>query len=138
MRVSWKRLRKLYFDRIAEHVERLAHHAVRGELWEKAVEYLHQAGKKAACRSATQEAIAYFEQALEVLKHLPEDQQTIEKAINIRVDLGPALVSTKGFPATEVEENYTRARVLCEQLGETPQIFPVLWGLARMHDTAGS
>ena len=100
--------------------------------------YLHQAGKKAAGRSATQEARAYFEQALDALKHLPEDHSTIEKAINIRVDLGPVLVATKGFPATEVEENYTRARKLCEQFGETPQLFPVLWGLARMHDIAGS
>ena len=101
------------------------------------MEYLHQAGKKAASRSATQEAIAYFEQALDALKHLPESRQTIEKAINIRVDLGPALISTSGFPAPEVEENYTRARVLCERLGETLQLFPVLWGLARMHDTRG-
>ena len=130
-------IEKLYSDRISEQIELLAHHAFRGELWEKAVDYLHQAGKKAAGRSATREAIAYFEQALEALKHLPEDHSTIEKAINIRVDLGPALVSTKGFPATEVEENYTRARVLCEQFGETPQLFPVLWGLARMHDTRG-
>ena len=130
-------IEKLYSDRISEQIELLAHHAFRGELWEKAVDYLHQAGKKAAGHSATREAIAYFEQALEALKHLPEDHPTIEKAINIRVDLGPALVSTKGFPATEVEENYTRARVLCEQFGETPQLFPVLWGLARMHDTRG-
>ena len=130
-------IEEIYFDRIAEHVERLAHHAVRGELWDKAVEYLYQAGKKATSRSATQEAIAYFEQALDVIKHLPDGKQTIEKAINIRVDLGPTLISMKGFGATEVEQNYARARVLCEQLGETPQIFPVLWGLARMHDVRG-
>jgi class 3 adenylate cyclase/predicted ATPase len=130
-------IEEIYFDRIAEHVERLAHHAVRGELWGKAVEYLHQAGKKAADHSATRESIAYFEQALEVLGHLPQDQQTIKEAIDIRVDLGPALIATKGFPATEVEKNYSHARELCEQLGETPQLFPVLWGLARMHDTRG-
>ena len=130
-------IERLYPDRLSEHVELLAHHASRGELWEKAVDYLHQAGKKAAGRSATQEAIAYFEQALEALKQLPESHQTLEKAISLRVDLGPALISTKGFGAPEVEENYTRARVLCEQLGETPQLFPVLWGLARMHDIRG-
>ena len=90
-------IERLYPDRLSEHVELLAHHASRGELWIKAVDYLHQAGKKAAVRSATQETIAYFEQALEVLKHLPEDKQTIEKAINIRVDLGPALIATSGF-----------------------------------------
>jgi predicted ATPase len=130
-------IEKLYSDRLAEQVELLAHHASRGELWGKAVDYFHQAGKKAAGHSATREAIAYFRQALEAVEHLPEGPPTLEKAINIRVDLGPALISTKGFPATEVEENYTRARVLCEQIGATPQLFPVLWGLARMHDTRG-
>jgi predicted ATPase len=123
-------IEKLYSDRLTEHVERLAHHASRGELWEKAVEYLHQAGKKAAVRSATQEAIAYFEQALEALEHLPESRPRIEKAIDIRVDLGPVLIATKGFQAPDVEENYSRAHALCEQFGETPQLFPVLWGLA--------
>jgi predicted ATPase/class 3 adenylate cyclase len=126
-----------YQDRITEQIERLAHHALRGNLWEKAVEYFHQAGKKAATRSATQEAIAYFEQALEVIKQLPEGKQTIEKALNIRVDLGPALIATSGFSAHEVEENYSRARELCEQLGDTPKLFPVLWGLARAHDVRG-
>jgi predicted ATPase len=130
-------IEKLYSDRLTEQVELLAHHASRGELREKAVEYLHQAGKKAVARSATQEAIAYFEQALDVIKHLPEGKQTIEKTIDIRVDLGPALIAATGFAAPEVEENYNRARELCERLEETRQLFPVLWGLARMHDSRG-
>ena len=74
---------------------------------------------------------------MDVIKHLPEVKQTIETAINIRVDLGPALIVTRGFSAIEVEENYTHARELCEQLGETTQLFPVLWGLARVHDSRG-
>jgi predicted ATPase/class 3 adenylate cyclase len=130
-------IERLYPDRLSEHIELLAHHASRGELWEKAVEYLHQAGKKAASRSATQEAIAYFEQTLDALKHLPESRQTIEKAIDIRIDLGPALIGAWGFGAPEVEENYTQARASCEQLGGTPRLFPVLWGMARMHDVRG-
>ena len=130
-------IEKLYADRLIEQVERLAHHSVRAELWEKTVEYLHQAGKKAAVRSATQEAIAYFEQALEALEHLPESRQRIEKAIDIRVDLGPVLIATKGFQAPDVEENYSRAHALCEQFGETPQLFPVLWGLAMARNLRG-
>jgi predicted ATPase len=130
-------IEKLYSDRLTEQVERLAHHASRGELREKALHYLHQAGSKAAARSATAEAIAYFKQGLQVLGQLPESRQMISKAIDIRVDLGPALIATVGFSAPEVEENYTRARVLCDRLGETQQLFPVLWGLARMHDTRG-
>jgi class 3 adenylate cyclase/predicted ATPase len=127
----------LYPDRLSEHVELLAHHASRGELWEKAVEYLQQAGKKAASRSAALEAIAHFEQALQALNHLPENRQTIEQAIRIRVDLGPLLIVTLSFAAIEVEENYTKARELCDRIGNTSQLFPILWGLARMHDTRG-
>ena len=130
-------IERLYPDRLSEHIELLAHHASRGELWEKAVEYLHQAGKKAAARSANQEAVAYFRQALDALRHLLETSETIEKAINIRVDLGPVLTALWGFGAPAVEENLKHAQVLCEQFGETPQLFPVLWGLARMHDTRG-
>ena len=74
-------IERLYPDRQGEHVELLAHHAARGELWEKAVEYLHQAGKKAVTRSAAREAIAYFEQALAALEHLPDGRQTVERAI---------------------------------------------------------
>ncbi|TMA94135.1 MAG: zinc-ribbon domain-containing protein [Deltaproteobacteria bacterium] len=130
-------IEKLYSERLSEQVERLAHHALRGELWEKAVEYLHQAGNKAAARSATQEAIAYFEQALDALKPLPESRHTIEKTIDIRIDLGPTVISKGGFGGTDVEENYTKARELCERLGNTPRLFPVLWGLARFHDVRG-
>ena len=72
-------------------VERLAHHAVRGELWEKAVHYLRQAGLKAAARSALQDARAWFEQALGVLEALPESPSTLEQAFEIRLELRPVL-----------------------------------------------
>jgi predicted ATPase len=58
-------IEELYPERLAEHVERLAHHGFRGEAWEKAVAYLHQAGEKAMARSAYREAVAGFEQALD-------------------------------------------------------------------------
>jgi hypothetical protein len=67
---------RLYPDRLAEQVERLAHHAFRGEVWGKAVRYLRQAGTKAAARSANREAVAYYEQALGALEHLPETRGT--------------------------------------------------------------
>ena len=58
-------------DRLTEQVERLAHHALRGEGWDKALAYCRQASAKAATRSAYREAVAYFEQALTALQHLP-------------------------------------------------------------------
>ncbi|MFQ5946644.1 MAG: AAA family ATPase, partial [Anaerolineae bacterium] len=64
-------LERIHPDRLAEQVERLAHHASRGELWDKAVGYLQQAGAKAAVRSAHREAVGCFEQGLVALGHLP-------------------------------------------------------------------
>ena len=78
---------RLYPDRLAEHIERLAHHAFRAEAWEQAVTYLRQAGAKAFARSANRDAVAYFEQALTALTHLPGTRETQEQAIDIRFGL---------------------------------------------------
>ncbi len=83
----------LYPDRLIEQVERLAHHAARGEVWDKALTYLRQAGAKADARSAFREAASYFEQALTALGHLPESREMREQAVdlhfNLRVSLSP-------------------------------------------------
>jgi class 3 adenylate cyclase/tetratricopeptide (TPR) repeat protein len=78
-------------DRQAEHVDRLAHHALRGEVWDKAVMYLRQSGAKATARSAYREAVSCFEQALEALAHLPGSRDTMALAIDLRLDLRTAL-----------------------------------------------
>jgi class 3 adenylate cyclase/tetratricopeptide (TPR) repeat protein len=81
----------LYPNRLAEQVERLAHHAFRGEVWDKALAYFRQSGAKAAARSAYREAAACFEQALVALQHLPESRSTGEQAIDLRMELRNAL-----------------------------------------------
>jgi tetratricopeptide (TPR) repeat protein len=73
-------IERFYPDRLTEHVERLAHHAVRAEVREKALTYLRQAGVKALTRSANREAVSYFEQALVALGHLPETRERLEQA----------------------------------------------------------
>ena len=88
----------LYADRLTEQIERLAHHAFRGEVWGKAVGYLRQAAAKAFARSANREAVAYLEQALVALTHLPESRDTLEQAIDLRFDLRNSL-----FPLGELE-----------------------------------
>jgi tetratricopeptide (TPR) repeat protein len=84
-------LEVLYPDRLAEQVERLAHHALRGEVWDKILTYCRQAGEKAMARSAHREAVGYFEQALSALPHLPEQRATCEQAIDLRLALRSAL-----------------------------------------------
>src|SRR5713101_3685805 len=84
-------LETLAGDRVAEQVERLAHHALRGEVWAKALTYCRQAGEKAMARSAHRDAVGYFEQALSALPHLPEQRDTQEQAIDLRLALRSAL-----------------------------------------------
>jgi class 3 adenylate cyclase/tetratricopeptide (TPR) repeat protein len=84
-------IEKVYATRLAEQVERLAYHAVRGTLNEKTVHYLREAGGKAAMRSALPDARTWFEQALDVLKSLPESQAVLEQAFEIRLELRPVL-----------------------------------------------
>jgi class 3 adenylate cyclase/tetratricopeptide (TPR) repeat protein len=81
----------LYAARLSEHVERLAHHAFRAELWVDALTYLRQAGAKSLARSAYPQAVACFEQALTVLPKVPETRELLEQAIDIRFDLRTSL-----------------------------------------------
>jgi class 3 adenylate cyclase/tetratricopeptide (TPR) repeat protein len=79
-------------DRRAEQAERLAHHALRGEVWDKVLAYSRQAGEKALARSAHREAVGYFEQALSALPHLSEQHDTREQAVDLRLALRTALI----------------------------------------------
>ena len=84
-------LEQRYPDRLAEQVERLAHHAFRGGVWDKALQYCRQAGAKAMERTACREAVGYFEQALAALPHLPESRDRSEQAIDLRLALRATL-----------------------------------------------
>ena len=109
-------IERLYPDRLADHIERLAHHAFRGEQWGKAVTYLRQAGVKAFASSANREAATYLEQALMGLAHLPETRETLEQAIDVRFELRNAL-----FPLGELGriEGYLReAEALTKSLDD--------------------
>jgi predicted ATPase len=90
-------LEALAGDRLDEQVERLAHHALRGEVWDQAVAYCRQAGEKAMARSAHREAMGSFEQALSALHHLPEQHDTNEQAIDLRLALRSALLPSGDF-----------------------------------------
>src|SRR5262249_20019457 len=80
-----------YPARMIEHIERLAHPAVPGELWEQAVTYLRLAGVKALTRSANREAVTCFEQALTALQHLAKTRERLQQAIDLRFELRTAL-----------------------------------------------
>jgi predicted ATPase len=122
-------LEELYADQTEEVSVQLARHFQEAGIAEKAVHYLYQAGNRALRLSAYQEAITHFTQGLVLLETLPHTPERDRQELLLQTMLGLALIATRGYAAPEVERAYTRARELCQQLGETPQLFSVLWGL---------
>jgi tetratricopeptide (TPR) repeat protein len=104
-------------EHLAEQVERLAHHAVRGEVWDKALPYCRQAGARAVAHAAFHEAAAAFEEALVALEHLPESRDTREQAIDLRFDLRTALTQLAEYERifAHLREAETLAEMLEDQ-----------------------
>jgi predicted ATPase len=122
------------FPKTAEaQPELLAHHYTESGLAMQAVEYWQRAGARSHLRSAYVEAVAHCSKGLEVLKSLPDTAERTQHELLLQTTLGPALIISKSFAAPEVEQAYTRARVLCQRLGDTPQLFPVVRGLASFY-----
>ena len=117
-------IEKLYSDRLAEQAELLAHHAFRGEIWEKAVTYLRQAGVKAAGRSADREAVACFDLALNALQHLPQNREALKLAVDLRLEMRPWL-RMLGEQARVIEQ-FGEAESLAEELGDKWRLAHVL------------
>ena len=117
-------IERLYSGRLAEQVERLAYHALRGEVWDKAVSYLRQAGVKATERSAHREAVSYLEQALDALKHLPESHDTVEQAIDVRIDLRSSLQPLG--EQRRVFDYLTEAEALAKSLDDPRRLAQIL------------
>jgi DNA-binding NtrC family response regulator/tetratricopeptide (TPR) repeat protein len=109
-------MERLYGDRLGEQTERLAHHAVCGEVWEKAVPYLRRAGLKAATRSALREAQIWFDQARGVLAALPESPSTLEQDFEIRLELRSVLVLLG--EVRQALERLREAETLAERLND--------------------
>ena len=130
-------IERTHADRLTEQVELLAHHAVRGGGGEKAVRYLRQAGEKAAARSATREAIGFFEEALRVLSELPETSANLSEALDVHIAMGPAQITLDGAAVPQVEATYRRALELVERLGDVSRRFLVIWGLWFISYTLG-
>ncbi len=109
--------------------ELLAHHYTEATLSEEAIRYWQLTGQRAVQQSAHVEAISHLTKGLELIETLPDTPKRIQQELSLLISLGPALSSTKGLAAPEVERVYTRARELSRQIGETPQRIQALRGL---------
>ena len=128
-----QRIAQVLADRFPETAETqpevLAHHYTEAGLNAPAVGYWQRAGERATQRSANLEAIHHLTKGLQVLRTLPDTPAHTQQEIMLQAALGAPLMATKGWGAPEVEQVSSRARELCQQVGESAQLFPVLWGL---------
>jgi predicted ATPase len=136
-----KSTRQQYHQRIAQVLathfpetaatqpEWLAHHYTEAGLAEHAISYWQRAGEHARERSAPLEAIRHCTTGIALLQTLPETPARTQQAVTLHLALGAALQMGKGHGAPEVEHAYTQAYALCQQVGETPALVPVLFGL---------
>jgi class 3 adenylate cyclase len=116
-------------DRVAEQVERLAHHALRGEVWDKALVYFRQAGEKAIAQSSYREAVGYFEQALELTR---VHQERGYQAYTLRL-LGEIAARCSPPERELAEVHYQQALALAEEHGMRPLLAHCHCGLGTLY-----
>jgi len=121
----------------ATQPELLAQHYTEAGLGEQAIPCWLRAGQRASECSAHLEAISHLTKGLNLLKTLPDTPEHAQQELTIYITLGPALRFTRGPAALEVAAAYQRARALCQQVGETSQLFPVLIGLVEFYINQG-
>jgi class 3 adenylate cyclase/predicted ATPase len=126
-------LEEQFPDVVTGEPEMLAHHFTAAGLTERGVLYWNRAGQHASDRSAFVEAARHFNTGIELLKALPDTPARTRQELALHIGLGAALIVTKGHATVEVEQAYLKAHALCLQIGETPELTPVLLGLWRCY-----
>jgi predicted ATPase/class 3 adenylate cyclase len=117
--------------------ELLAHHYTEAGLAGPAVGYWQRAGERSKARSAYVEAVVHLTKGLDILKMLPDTHTRAQQELVLQNTLGPVLMATSGWAAPELEATYARAHELCEQVGDTPQLFPALLGIGTFYLASG-
>lgn len=119
----------LYGERAVEIAAELAMHFERGSDYKQAAKYLQIAADNAIRRFAYQEAVALSRLGLELLLKLPDTPERARQELCLQLSLGVPLIATDGYAAPDVGSVYLKARELCQQIGETPDVSEALWGL---------
>ena len=126
-------LESLFAEQLDDHLTQLAHHYSHSDNVEKAVEYLGRAGQQALQRSAHADAASSLNAAIDLLQRLPDSPERVQRELRLQLAIGSASIPVAGWAAPEVERAFTRARELCERLGDPPELFPALFGLWTMY-----
>jgi class 3 adenylate cyclase/predicted ATPase len=130
-------LESICAEQLDDRLGDLARHYSRSDNIAKAVEYLERAGQHALQRSAYTDGIASLTASITLLPRLPDSPERNQRELLLQLAIGPALIAVRGYGAPEVQAAYTRARELCERLGDPPELFPTSFGLWLMYCIRG-
>ena len=130
-------LEALYANRLEEYYGALAHHYRQSGNTEKAVVYLQGAGAQAMQHSAYVEAVQHCTTGMEVLTTLPDTPERARQELDVLIPLAEAVRMAKGETSLDYERACVRAHALCQQLGDTPQLFEMLIGLRKYYEVRG-
>lgn len=108
--------------------ELLAQHLAEAGLAEQAIDYWQRAGQQSLARSAMAEAVAQLGNGLQMLERLSPGPERRRRELALQLALGQAWIHAKGFASPETGRTYDRARELCSELGDVPELFPALYG----------
>jgi DNA-binding winged helix-turn-helix (wHTH) protein/predicted ATPase len=126
-----------YNAQAGEIAAQLAVHFERAGEVERDIQYLQQVADNATQRNAYHEAIAALRKGLAMLATLPESPARTQHELTLLLRLGDLLMAVKGIAAPDAGEAFGRAHALCQQLGESPDLGQVLFGLYRSHAGQG-
>jgi class 3 adenylate cyclase/tetratricopeptide (TPR) repeat protein len=128
-------LEKIAAGNFAEYCEALAYHALRGELWEQAVQYAQQAAAKGMSRSAFLEAVAEYERGLDAAAHLTDSPSKLACQIDLHLEARNVLFLLGD--SARVAKHLLAAEALAEQLGDEQRTARVLNFLNSYYGLAG-
>ena len=131
-------LEQIYNAKIDDHLGELAHHYGRSSNLLKAVDYNYRAGSQAYLRSAYDDATRYTREGLRLASMLPDSPERDRYELELTVQLGPIIVAIRGFSAPELVEILERSEMLCRRLGESPEIFTVMFSLWSFNYSSGN
>ncbi len=117
--------------------ELLANHFAEAGITEKAIGYCLRAGLRSRDRFAHVEAIGHLTKGLNLLETLEESPERDARELEVLGPLGTAYIASRGYAAPEVGPVFRRARILCERVGQTPQLFAIMWGNFAFHIVRG-
>ena len=131
-------LEERFPETAATQPELLAHHFTEARQIERAIAYWLKAGERSAARSANLEAIRHLERGLEALTSLPESPERDRQELGFQIAIGTPLIAVQGYSAPQTGAAFSRARVLCERLGEAEPLVAALSGEFVYHFVRGN